>query len=255
MKNPNRKNFAEEVHDMISIFKNNEKPEIIEFLQKERDEQINRVRVMKIIQLVLILILLFFILADLCSYFILDARILFLGLLSLLLLSYAKKKYKDLIKQIELIINEVETDANTLSDTNRMKKEAVKAVINYRRVLADKLSFDYIDEKIQAKIDRYKTVDTDFQIFVNDVNDHYDEESEIPVVNDSILYYCIGFVFDEATNGSEFPFLLNDAEFVLTRANAMRYASEICELEGETIEKYIDFGIDYAKRRVSEKMI
>lgn len=25
MKNPNRKNFAEEVHDMISIFKNNEK--------------------------------------------------------------------------------------------------------------------------------------------------------------------------------------------------------------------------------------
>lgn len=252
MKNPNRKNFAEEVHDMISIFKNNEKPEIIEFLQKERDEQINRVRVMKIIQVVLILILLFFILADLCSYFILDARILFLGLLSLLLLSYAKKKYKDLIKQIELIINEVETDANTLSDTNRMKKEAVKAVINYRRVLADKLSFDYIDEKIQAKFDRYKTVDTDFQIFVND---HYDEQSEIPVVNDSILYYCIGFVFDEATNGSEFPFLLNDAEFVLTRANAMRYASEICELEGETIEKYIDFGIDYAKRRVSEKMI
>lgn len=253
MKNPNRKNFAEEVHDMISIFKNNEKPEIIEFLQKERDEQINRVRVMKIIQVVLILILLFFILADLCSYFILDARILFLGLLSLLLLSYAKKKYKDLIKQIELIINEVETDANTLSDTNRMKKEAVKAVINYRRVLADKLlSFDYIDEKIQAKFDRYKIVDTDFQIFVND---HYDEQSEIPVVNDSILYYCIGFVFDEATNGSEFPFLLNDAEFVLTRANAMRYASEICELEGETIEKYRDFGIDYAKRRVSEKMI
>lgn len=252
MKNPNRKNFAEEVHDMISIFKNNEKPEIIEFLQKERDEQINRVRVMKIIQVVLILILLFFILADLCSYFILDARILFLGLLSLLLLSYAKKKYKDLIKQIELIINEVETDANTLSDTNRMKKEAVKVVINYRRVLADKLSFDYIDEKIQAKFDRYKIVDTDFQIFVND---HYDEQSEIPVVNDSILYYCIGFVFDEATNGSEFPFLLNDAEFVLTRANAMRYASEICELEGETIEKYIDFGIDYAKRRVSEKMI
>lgn len=137
-----------------------------------------------------------------------------------------------------------------------MKKEAVQAVINYRRVLADKLlSFDYIDEKIQAKFDRYKTVDTDFQIFVNDVNDHYDEQSEIPVVNDSILYYCIGFVFDEATNGSEFPFLLNDAEFVLTRANAMRYASEICELEGETIEKYIDFGIDYAKRRVSEKMI
>lgn len=252
MKNPNRKNFAEEVHDMISIFKNNEKPEIIEFLQKERDEQINRVRVMKNIQVVLIFILLFFLLADLCSYFILDARILFLGLLSLLLLSYAKKKYKDLIKQIELIINEVETDANTLSDTNRMKKEAVKAVINYRRVLADKLSFDYIDEKIQAKIDRYKTVDTDFQIFVND---HYDEQSEIPVVNDSILYYCIGFVFDEATNGSEFPFLLNDAEFVLTRANAMRYASEICELEGETIEKYVDFGIDYAKRRVSEKMI
>lgn len=251
MKNPNRKNFAEEVHDMISIFKNNEKPEIIEFLQKERDEQINRVRVIKIIQVVLILILLFFILADLCSYFILDARILFLGLLSLLLLSYVKKKYKDLIKQIELIINEVETDANTLSDTNRMKKEAVKAVINYRRVLADKLSFDYIDEKIQAKFDRYKIVDTDFQIFL--VNDHYDEQSEIPVVNDSILYYCIGFVFDEATNGSEFPFLLNDAEFVLTRANAMRYASEICELEGETIEKYIDFGIDYAKRR--EKMI
>ena len=110
-----------------------------------------------------------------------------------------------------------------------MKKEAVQAVINYRRVLADKLSFDYIDEKIQAKFDRYKIVDTDFQIFVND---HYDEQSEIPVVNDSILYYCIGFVFDEATNGSEFPFLLNDAEFVLTRANAMRYASEICELEG-----------------------
>lgn len=130
-----------------------------------------------------------------------------------------------------------------------MKKEAVQAVINYRRVLADKLSFDYIDEKIQAKFDRYKIVDTDFQIFVND---HYDEQSEIPVVNDSILYYCIGFVFDEATNGSEFPFLLNDAEFVLTRANAMRYASEICELEGETIEKYIDFGIDYAKRRVCQ---
>ncbi len=263
MKIPNVKNFAEECHDMISILKNNEKPEIIDFLQKERDEQINRVQVVKITQFVLIFMMLSFYISiflnsgvnGVKSFSIFFARdhygILLLWLFSLLLLSYIKKKYKDLIEQIEELINKVETDANTL-DSNRIKKEMVESVINYRKVLADKLSFDDIDEKIQAKFNRYKIVDTDFQIFIGD---HYDVKNEITVVSDSILYYCIGFVFDEATNGSAFPFLLNDAEFVLTRANAMRYASEICELEGEEIEKYIDFGIDYSKRRVSEKMI
>lgn len=134
------------------------------------------------------------------------------------------------------------------SSIRQIKKEAVEAVINYRKVLADKLSFDDddIDEKIQAKFNRYKIVDTDFQIFIND---HYENDH-----CEAILYYCIGFVFDEATNGSDFPFLLNDTEFVITRGNAMRYASEICELESEEIEKYVDSGIDYSKRRVSEKI-
>ena len=265
MKFPNVKNFSEEFQDIVSMLKNNEKSEIIGFLQKERDEQINRVQVMKTTQFVLIFMMLSFYISiflnsgvnGVKSFSIFFTRdhygILLIWLFSLLLLFYVKKKYKNLIEQIEQVINEVEVEpaANTL-DSNRIKKEMVESVINYRKVLADKLSFDDIDEKIQAKFNRYKVVDTDFQIFIDD---HYDVKNEITVVSDSILYYCIGFVFDEATNGSAFPFLLNDAEFVITRANAMCRASEICELESEEVEKYIDFGIYYSKRRVSEKMI
>ncbi|WP_455654352.1 hypothetical protein [Phascolarctobacterium sp.] len=244
------KNFPEEVHDMIGIIKSNKKPEIIEFFEKKRDKQINRVEWIKIAQLALASWMLLFLVADLYSSFFLDAEtkeffrrysgILVPGLLMLFLLSYVKKQYKNLIEQLEQLIHEAETD---------IRKEAVEAVINYRKVLADKLAFDDIDEKIQVKFNRYKIVDTDFQIFINN---HYDAKNEITVVGDSTLYYCIGYVFDEATNGSEFPFLLNDVEFILARASAMRSAVKICEQEREDIEKYIDFGVDYSKRRMSD---
>lgn len=141
-----------------------------------------------------------------------------------------------------------------ISNENKLKllseKIAVKTIIKYRNILSYKLqSFEYIDERLRSKIRNYMVVDEEF---LKIIRSYYSQDN---MDFNIILYYCIGFVFDEATNGSEFPFLLNDAEFVITRGNAMRCASEICELESEEIEKYIDFGIDYSKRRVSEKMI
>lgn len=141
-----------------------------------------------------------------------------------------------------------------ISSENKLKllseKIAVKTIIKYRNILSYKLmSFDHIDESLRSKIRNYMVVDEEF---LKIIRDYYSQDN---MDFNIILYYCVGFVFDEATNGSEFPFLLNDAEFVITRGKAMSSASEICELENEEIEKYRDFGIDYSKRRVSEKMI
>lgn len=125
------------------------------------------------------------------------------------------------------------------------KRKALEAIINYRKVLADKLSFDYIDENIRSKIKRHKVLNNEFKTVIDDPDE----------MNEKALYYGIGFVFDEATNGSNFLFLLNDLEFMKARSKAMDGVVKICALESEDIEKYIDFGIEYSKKRLAEKLI
>lgn len=140
---------------------------------------------------------------------------------------------------------------------------AMLALINYHEVFVRKMAFDDIDERLKDKYNQYQEREAKFKKSIEFCSTSIEKilvvckQGDFRFYNDELwtndfVYYCIAFVYDEATNGSAFPYLLNDEEFIASRNNAIAASTDLCEIIDENIKGFMDFGFDYADRQLNQ---